>query len=160
MKKIFKNLFLISFLSLLILAPLHFANATASQDIAKQLKAAAVQGAGFSEKQKTPADIVVGIVKVGLSLVGTVFLVLTIYAGVLWMTAGGNDEQVTQAKKTMIRSFIGLVIVISSYSISLFAERLIKGDNDASYCIKTPSGDTCCKGEPCWESSQGFDGIK
>jgi hypothetical protein len=36
---------------------------------------------------------------VALGLVGIVVLVLVIYAGYLWMTAAGNEDQVETAKK-------------------------------------------------------------
>jgi len=152
--KIFKNLIIISFFSFFILSPLQHVDA-----LAEHLKATA-STAGYADKQETPTSIVMSMVRVVLSLVGTVFLILTIYAGVLWMTAGGNDEQLTKAQKTMVRSFIGLVIVISSYSISLFAESLVRGGRGGtSVCVDTPTGGQCCKGESCWDDMSGTWGI-
>jgi len=149
MTKLFKNLLIISLFSFFVLSPLQSVYATSN--IATQLKAAA-GGAGYAETQQTPTAIVMGIVKVALSLIGTVFLILIIYAGILWMTAGGNDEQITKATKMLTRSFIGLVIIISSYSISLFAERLVRGGSGGtSVCVDTPTGGKCCKGDPCWD---------
>jgi len=153
--KIFKNLIIISFFSFFILASFQSVKA----GTAEQFKAAG-GSAGYSATQETPTNIVIGIVRAGLGLVGTVFLVLIVYAGVLWMTAGGNDEQVTQAKKTMVRVFIGLVIVISSYSISLFAEKLVRGGRGGtSICVDTPTGGQCCKGDPCWGDMSGTWGV-
>ena len=43
-----------------------------------------------------------------------------IYGGITWMTAGGNETTVTNAKKTITAAIIGLVIVISAYAITLF----------------------------------------
>lgn len=60
------------------------------------------------------------IVKVVLSLVGTIFFVLTVYAGFLWMTASGNEEQVTKAKDILKMAVIGLAITLASYSITSF----------------------------------------
>lgn len=103
------------------------ANSTFNQDAANQLKAAGVTGAGYSAQITSPTTIATSYIKTILALVGTVFLGLTVYGGVLWMTAGGNEDQVEKAKKTITRSIIGLIIITSSYSISLFAERLAKG---------------------------------
>lgn len=55
-----------------------------------------------------------------LSLLGVIFLVIIIYAGFLWMTAGGNDEQVGKAKKWLTNSIIGVAIIIAAYAISYF----------------------------------------
>lgn len=52
------------------------------------------------------------------SFLGFLFLCLIIYAGVLWMTARGNEEQITKAQTVLKRSLIGLIIVISSVSIA------------------------------------------
>ena len=50
-----------------------------------------------------------------LGLIGVIFFVLVIYAGFLWMTAGGNQEQVGKAKKIFATSIIGLFIVVMAY---------------------------------------------
>lgn len=50
---------------------------------------------------------------VGLaSILSGLFLLLIIYAGWLWMTARGNEEQVMKAKKMIVTSLIGLAIII------------------------------------------------
>jgi len=60
------------------------------------------------------------IIKVFLGLLGIIFLVLVIYSGFLWMTAGGDDKQVERAKKTLINAVVGIVIVLFSYAIASF----------------------------------------
>ncbi|MFA7245049.1 MAG: hypothetical protein WC070_02595 [Candidatus Magasanikbacteria bacterium] len=55
-----------------------------------------------------------------LSLIGVIFLVLMVYAGILWMTARGNDSQIDKAKSIIIASIIGLFIVVSAYAITKF----------------------------------------
>ncbi len=60
------------------------------------------------------------IVKAALSLVGTIFLLLTIYAGILWMTAQGKEEQIETAKKIVTATIIGLFITMSAYAITYF----------------------------------------
>lgn len=55
-----------------------------------------------------------------LSLVGVIFLVLMVYAGVLWMTAGGNSTQVEKAKNIMIAAVIGTIIIAAAYAITNF----------------------------------------
>jgi len=60
------------------------------------------------------------IIKIILSFTATIFLALTVYAGILWMTAGGNDESVTKATSILYTSVIGLIIVLSAYGITTF----------------------------------------
>ncbi len=60
------------------------------------------------------------VIKAALALVGTIFFVLTIYAGILWMTAAGEEEKVTKAKNIIIAAVIGLFIVMSAYAITAF----------------------------------------
>jgi len=52
-----------------------------------------------------------------LPLVGSLFLAVIVYAGILWMTAGGEAKQVDKAKKLLVNSVIGMMIVFFSYAI-------------------------------------------
>lgn len=54
------------------------------------------------------------------SFLGIIFFILTIYAGIQWMTAQGDAAQVTKAKETLIRATVGLIIVIAAYGITFF----------------------------------------
>src|SRR3989344_8448916 len=64
--------------------------------------------------------IIVRIIRIGLSVLGVLALLIVIAGGVVWMTAGGNEEKVTTAKKIMINGVIGLAIILSSYAITQF----------------------------------------
>lgn len=54
------------------------------------------------------------------SFLGIIFFILTVYAGLQWMTAQGDAAQVTKAKETLIRATVGLIIVIAAYGITFF----------------------------------------
>lgn len=60
------------------------------------------------------------LINVFLGLLGIIFLLLTIYAGFLWMTAGGDEKKVGTAKQILISAVVGLVILLSAYAISNF----------------------------------------
>ena len=80
--------------------------------------------AGYEEAFEEEEGIFIAIGKiihVFLSFLGIIFVVLTIYGGFLWMTAAGNDEQVGKAKKIIVRSAIGLAVILSAYAITWFA---------------------------------------
>lgn len=55
-----------------------------------------------------------------LGLAGAIFLIMIIYAGILWMTDQGGLEGVTKAKKMLVHSTIGLILIVSAYSIAQF----------------------------------------
>ena len=52
-----------------------------------------------------------------LGFVGVLFIVMVIYGGVTWMTAGGDSGKVQKAKDTIVKALIGLVIIMSAYAI-------------------------------------------
>lgn len=54
-----------------------------------------------------------------LGFLGIIFLVLTLMAGFKWMTAGGNEKQIEEAKGSLKNSVIGLFIVLAAYAITL-----------------------------------------
>ncbi len=85
--------------------------------------------AGFDEQtaewENPWARVVSNGIIIVFSIVGILFLILTIYAGIQWMTAGGNDEQVSKARQLLRNAVIGLLIVIMSYVITTFVTRTI-----------------------------------
>jgi hypothetical protein len=79
----------------------------------------AVYGDEADGTTQLPA-IIGSIINAALGLLGVVLVVLLIYGGFLWMTAGGNSDQVDKAKKMIINSVIGIIIVLAAYSISYY----------------------------------------
>jgi len=75
--------------------------------------------AGFSS-QTTVYSIIGTVIAALLSLLGVIFLGLTIYGGMMWMTAEGKEERIEKAKNIIVESLIGLVIVLAAYAISFF----------------------------------------
>jgi hypothetical protein len=67
------------------------------------------------------------VVKAALAMVGTIFLLLTIYAGILWMTASGKEEQIETAQKIIKATVIGLFITMAAYAITFFVTSRLGG---------------------------------
>ncbi|MFA6105550.1 MAG: pilin [Patescibacteria group bacterium] len=79
-----------------------------------------------------------------LSLVGTIFLVLTVWAGITWMTAQGNEEKVSHAKSMIQQAVIGLVVVMAAYAITAFVTgRISSSTGDTSVSCTGQYGGTC-----------------
>lgn len=93
------------------------------------------------------------VIKVALSLVGLVFLILTIYAGILWMTAGGNEETVTKASNIFKTATIGLIIIMASYGLTVFVLAAIGAA--AGVPVKTPGDLPAGPGQASFWSSFG-----
>ena len=77
-------------------------------------------------KTENPVKIISYIIKAVLSFLGVIFISLTIYAGILWMTSTGNEEKISKAKAIIIGAAIGLAICLSAYAITVFVlDRII-----------------------------------
>ncbi len=75
--------------------------------------------AGVSTVSSLPLFIG-GIIALVISFLGVLLLIYFVYAGVLWMTARGDEKQIGKAKDVMKNSVIGLVITLSAYAIASF----------------------------------------
>lgn len=76
--------------------------------------------AGLSGYGSNLPDLVGRVIGTALSMISVLFFILTVYGGVLWMTARGNEEQSKKALNTIIAASIGLVIILSSYALTTF----------------------------------------
>jgi hypothetical protein len=99
------------------------ATAVSAPNVSGQLNAA-LDSAGY-DTATTEKPI-----KTILGLLGIVFLGLTVYAGAMLFMAGGNDDNVTKAKSTLMTAIIGLVIILSAYAITQFAYKIATGYYD------------------------------
>lgn len=64
--------------------------------------------------------IIGSLINVVLGFLGIVLLFYVLRAGFLWMTAGGDEKQVTTAKNMIRDAVIGLVVIIAGFAISNF----------------------------------------
>lgn len=55
-----------------------------------------------------------------LGFTGTIFFILVVYAGLMWMTAAGSEDRIAKAKKILTAAIIGLIIVLSAYAITKY----------------------------------------
>jgi hypothetical protein len=92
----------------------HIAHAQVSIDLPPDF-------AGFSN-QPLPA-ILANLVATVVGFLGYFLIVIIFYAGLLWMTSGGNDEKIAKAKGIIGASIIGMILILMSYSIAGFIVR-------------------------------------
>lgn len=127
MKKILSLFALFAVFALILRAPVFavpdigFGKGGMTADIAGKA------GYETSQDQYALSRTVGGIIRAVLSVIGVIFLVLTVYAGVLWMTASGNEDKITKAKDILKSSVIGLIIVTAAYGITALVFNFIIG---------------------------------
>ena len=73
-------------------------------------------GLGTQDVRQTIASII----KTAMGLLGIVAVVIILIGGFKWMTAGGNEDQVGEAKKWIFSGVIGLAIILSAYALANF----------------------------------------
>lgn len=130
-------------------------------DLGGDLAAGAAKQAGFDAgtNETTLSQNIGAVINIALSFVGTIFLILTVYAGFLWMTARGDQGKIEKAQDIIKAAIIGLIITVGAYSITNFVvPRIVdraSGGNSA-----TTSGGVCqtnldcpnsqiCRGQRC-----------
>jgi len=69
---------------------------------------------------------VIKIINIILGFLGLIAVIIVIYAGFLWMTAGGKSEQVDKAKKWLVNGLIGLVIIMLSFAITMYVFNVLE----------------------------------
>ncbi|MCU0679706.1 MAG: pilin [Planctomycetes bacterium] len=123
MKLVFKKILFLLLLTLILISPSLVFAQFSSRVMTSKLDAVAQQsGYSASTDETTLVTTLGSIVNILLSLLGIIFVALTIYAGFNWMTAQGNEEKVKESKATLRTAVIGLVITLSSFAIWKFIE--------------------------------------
>lgn len=69
---------------------------------------------------RSPGVIVFNIIQIVLGLLGIVGVIMMIYAGFLWLTAGGEEDKAKQGRTLLFQALIGTLIVLAAYTITYF----------------------------------------
>ncbi|MFH1890885.1 MAG: hypothetical protein ABIJ91_04985 [Candidatus Kuenenbacteria bacterium] len=96
-------------------------SAQAAFNFSKSLDDIASEAGLKTGSEETSLTVIIGgIIYSALGLVGVLFLLLIIIAGLRWMMAGGNEETVAKAKSAIINAAVGVLIILSAYAITFF----------------------------------------
>lgn len=68
----------------------------------------------------SPEDLAISVINWVLGILALIAVILILIGGFRWMTAGGNEEKVESAKKTLYAALIGLVIILAGWGISVY----------------------------------------
>jgi len=69
--------------------------------------------------------VAVNLINVLLGVLGIIFLLLVLYGGFLWMTAGGNDEAAQKGRKIIGNGIIGLIVIFVAFAITTFVFNIL-----------------------------------
>jgi len=121
MKKYSKHLIAFAIISLLVL-PIFAMPVSAQQADSNNLFGVGIvnNGLGNSLAQGDPRTIVAKIINFALGFLGVIAVGLILYGGFKWMTAAGNEEKVSEAKKLLGAGVIGLIIILAAWAIATF----------------------------------------
>lgn len=75
---------------------------------------------GYSSNVKTPQSIAGLALSSIITLLGTIFLGLIIYGGMLWLSSEGSEPKLKKAKDILTASVSGLIVVMLSYTASKY----------------------------------------
>ena len=66
------------------------------------------------------------IINIILGFLGIIAVIIILAGGFKWMTAGGNEAKVGEARKMIIQGVIGLVIIFAAWAIAAFVVTQLK----------------------------------
>ncbi|MFA6514087.1 MAG: pilin [Patescibacteria group bacterium] len=118
MKKISKHLISLAIISLLVL-PI-FAIPVSAQTGSQFGTTEVNTGLNGILASGDPREMVGRIINVALGFLGVIAVVIILMGGFKWMTAGGNEDKVAEAKKLLGAGVIGLAIVLAAWSVANF----------------------------------------
>jgi len=86
------------------------------------------------------------IMKIVLGVLGLAAAVIIIAGGFKWMTSGGDEKKIAEAKKLMIAGIVGILIIVLAYAISSFIiSKLVGVTGPPAPCV----GSSCCTPGSC-----------
>ncbi len=90
-------------------------------------------GTGYLSNSDLPDNdvrtVVINLINTLLGVLGIVFLLLVLYGGFLWMTAGGNDDRASQGRKIIGNGIVGLIIIFLAFAITTFVFTILTEAN-------------------------------
>jgi hypothetical protein len=111
----------VALVSFFAFSPVHIVSAEAlTPQEEKEFGITPLKDLNVSQTNSTAQEVIVRIINLALTFLGLIAVILILWGGFKWMTAGGNDESVEAAKKIIIAAVIGLAIILSAYAIANF----------------------------------------
>ena len=70
--------------------------------------------------RRSPIETVTRLINTAMIFLGIIAVAIILFAGFKWMTAGGSDDKIGEARKLMTSGVVGLIIILSAWGIAYF----------------------------------------
>lgn len=120
MKKITKYLMSLAFLALIIVPSMGVAAATSITSDELGVGSTGDIASNIKLTSNSPLKTAASLINTAMIFLGIIVVGIILMAGFKWMTAGGSDEKITEAKKLMSAGVVGLIIILSAWGIATF----------------------------------------
>ena len=112
-------------LALMLLFSSFTSLALAQEEEAEETAASAIisgldDSAGAYSQNLTLTVFIGNLIQALLTATGILFLVLTVWAGIIYMTAAGDDTKIKKAKGMIVSALIGLIIIVGAYALTSY----------------------------------------
>ena len=71
-------------------------------------------------ENRSLAQLIGRIIQPLLGVIGSLFFVLVVFSGVMWMTSAGNEERIAKAKRILSAAVVGLALSFLAYTIARY----------------------------------------
>jgi len=68
-------------------------------------------------------EVIFLVINVILGFLSIIAILLILWGGFKWMTAGGAEDQIEEAKKIIIAGVVGMAVIFTAYAIATFVVR-------------------------------------
>ena len=122
LKQILSSLLIIPIMALGVSAALQInnVNVVRATDMTLSGGVSNSQGEGVPGELTGSDGVFEIVVNVLLFIIGAVSVIMLIYGGIRYTTSGGNANNVTAAKNTIMYSIVGLIIAILAFAVVNF----------------------------------------
>lgn len=76
-------------------------------------------------RDATFSDIVIRVADFASTIVGPIAVIMVLIAGFLYMTAGGSEDRVKKAHKTLLWAVVGIAVALLARSVEFIIRDLI-----------------------------------
>jgi len=107
------------------------ANTQSFEDFSGLKETAGEQGANYDTAKIDLINTIGTVIRYVLSLLGVVMLAIVVIGFFIMNNAAGNEEEVNKAKNWIKRGFIGVLIVMAAYFLTIAFVDFFAGAGDA-----------------------------
>ena len=92
-------------------------------DLGAQVNIGLNYGTATGLGTKDVRTVIFLVINVILGFLSIIAIIIVLSGGFKWMTAGGNEDKISEAKKLIISGIVGLAVIFTSYAIATFVVR-------------------------------------